>query len=55
MQMESFSEKQKTLIGVFPDVPECLRAWDVVKKVASGGGDVSSVETVVFTTILIVN
>ena len=38
---ESTSEKQKTLIGVFPDLPECLKAWDVVKKIASSGGDVS--------------
>ena len=38
--MESSSEKQKILIGVFPDVPECRKAWEVVTKIASSGGDV---------------
>lgn len=40
--MESNSEKQKTLVGVFHDLPETLKAWEVVKKVASGNGEVIS-------------
>ena len=39
--MESFTEKQKTLVGVFPDLPECQKAWEIVKKLASSGSDVS--------------
>ena len=39
--MESTSEKQKTLVGVFHDLPETLKAWEVVKKIASGNGEVN--------------
>ena len=42
--MESSSEKQKILIGVFPDLPECRKAWEVVAKIASSGGDVSNLD-----------
>ena len=39
-----YTGRQKTLIGVFPDVPECLKAWEIVKKIASSGNDVRKTE-----------
>ncbi|KAL5266115.1 hypothetical protein ACHWQZ_G006686 [Mnemiopsis leidyi] len=55
--MESTSEKQKTLVGVFHDLPETLKAWEVVKKIASGNGEKYSYdcELILFDELLEIN
>ena len=39
--------KQKTLVGVFHDLPETLKAWEVVKKIATGTGEVKAISYLV--------
>ncbi|XP_063676778.1 mitogen-activated protein kinase kinase kinase 15-like isoform X4 [Bolinopsis microptera] len=49
--------KQKTLVGVFHDLPETLKAWEVVKKIATGTGEKYSYdcELILFEELLEIN